>query len=102
MIGDGGTVSAVGFGFSGGVREFAHGSSGFSGARREDLCDIGLSGWEMGDGEADAGAAGRVCGAGAGGVRAGERRMGSRRGDQRAAEIRYKGDFAAGYGGGLV
>jgi len=41
-------------------------------------------------------------GVGAGSLRAGEGRMGARRGYQRAAEGGDEGDFAAGYGGGLV
>ena len=99
---DGGTVSAAGFEFSGGVRERAHASSGFSGARREDFCDFGVSGQEMGNGEADAGAAGGVCGGGAAGVRAGERWMGKRRGDKCTAAGGEEGELAPGDGGGLV
>src|SRR4029077_8045205 len=58
---DGGTVSAVGFEFSGGVRELAHGSSGFPGAWRENLRDA-IAWREMGHGQADRGAAGGVWG----------------------------------------
>ena len=98
---DGGSVSAAGFELSGGVRELAHGASGFSCARRENLCDA-VARRKIGHGQADAGAAGRNHPRGAGSLRAGERRMGARRGNQRAAKIGDHGNAAAGHGGSMV
>ena len=57
---------------------------------------------KWGHGQADSGAAGRVCGRRAESICASDWRLGTRRGYQRPIAGGYEEGIAAGYGGGLV